>query len=265
MDQSQDGLLQDILEASEYLQNRMDEARKRGYDISSLYFAHHYIPHEIVKDLIDEIDCFFNKNKPTKKQRQDAGYKLEELALATFSSLKGWSSVKSYQSANAQYDLLLSGEGPEWENALSLLPLKLPQHTTSIVVEAKATKRKVNDAQFARLCSLMHTNLDTTSVIGVFFTLKGASGFSTRDGKSPRNIGNARLRQLMFYAKTGKPIVVFDIHDIRTLSRNGSLLKLISHKIKDIEELTGLPTHLENWNEVLLPSKLQELHDKLHA
>jgi len=244
----------------------MESAKKLGVEFDSIYYADYYTPNKpLVQELIDEINCFYRKNRPSQKDRRDAGYKLEELALAVFHGLSGWFSIKSFQSSTAQYDLLMSGEGPEWEDILQLLTIDPRKYAVSIVVEAKATKARVDDAQFARLCSLMQNNLKKRSVLGIFFTLNGASGFPIDDTKAVKSIGYSRLRQLLFYAETNKPIVVLDIHDIQQLTENGSLLRILSRKIMEIEEQTGLPTCKEKIKEVLLPENLEKLYKKLNS
>lgn len=170
MRQTKEELEEEIMESFQDLRAKMHVYnRKYGCNYDQLHYAYFYSPDVIlVKELIDEINVYYRKSKPTQKEKQSAGYKLEELALAVFHGLKGWSSVKSYRSASSQYDLLMSGDSLEWKTMLSLLPLTIPEHSTSIVVEAKATKAKVNDAQFSRLCSIMHVSLENTSILGIF-------------------------------------------------------------------------------------------------
>lgn len=257
---SQEEWEKDLMEAHQKYRKLMQEGKDKGYEYDLIYYSTYYRPkRDFIEELIVEIDSFFQKSKPTQKARIEAGYKLEELALAVFHGLKGWFSVKNYQSSTAQYDLLMSGEGVDWQNTIGLLPLNLPSHSASIVVEVKATKKLVSDPQFARLCSLMQNNLKTSAVLGVFFTLNGASGRS----KNINNVRFSQLRQLLFYADTGKPIVIFDINDIRQLSRNGSLLRIISRKISEIEEQTRLPPSCNELEEVILPEHLMETHRKL--
>jgi len=68
------------------------------------------------------------------------------------------------------------------------------------------------------------------------------------------------MRQVIYYAKTSKPIVVLDRFDLKQLSSNGSLPLLLRRKVKEIAELTGLPTApVSEWREVLLPDYLKAL------
>jgi hypothetical protein len=252
---------EEVLEAFQKYRSKVNQYSQQGSNFDLIHYACYYKPDSIlVKNLINEIEELYQKKRPTQREKQLTGYKLEELTLAIFHGLKGWDSIKNYQSSTAQYDLLMSGNGLDWQSTLGLLPLNVPRHSSSIVVEAKATKAKVNDPQFSRLCCLMQQNLKKTSVLGVFLTLNGATGFPKSE--TLKNIGQCRLRQLVFYAETRKPIVVLDINDIRKLSESGSLLKILNAKIREIEEQTGLPTP-EDIKEVALPKHLSSLYEYL--
>lgn len=262
MKRSQEELTELIIDSHTVLIKAVTEAHAQNYDVNDIYFAYYYTPNEkVVTQLIKEIELYVKKTKPTQAESKQAGYKLEELAFAAFYGLKGCCSPKSFQSAGPQYDLLITGEGPLWNVILSTL---LPDaNGATIVVEAKATKAPVSDQQFSRLCSIMETNMPKTSALGMFFTINGASGFPKVGKPKQRTVGAARLRQLLFYARTSKPIVVLTIEDIRYLAQNGSLLRILKRKIRDIEELTGLPTEPENIDEVVLPKNLKALREKL--
>lgn len=251
----------EILEAFQKYRLKVNQYSQQGGNFDLIHYAYYYKPDSaLVKNLIDEIEKTYQKKRPTQKDKQLAGYKLEELTLVIFHGLKGWDSIKNYQSSTAQYDLLMSGNGLDWQSTLGLLPLNVPSHSSSIVVEAKATKAKVNDPQFSRLCCLMQQNLKKTSILGIFLTLNGATGFPRNNVL--KNVGQCRLRQLVFYAETRKPIVVLDLNDIRKLSEPGSLLKILNAKIREIEEQTGLPA-TEDIKEVALPKHLSSLYEHL--
>ena len=253
-----------VLSAHRTLRDLLKEGQEQGYELDEMHFSFYYTPRrDILSRVIQDIESHVAKPKPTQAESKQAGYKLEELALVVFHGLKGWSSLKSYQSAGPQYDLLISGSGVEWTTALTMLSLELKEGSSTILVEAKATKSKVSDQQVARLCSLIETNLSTSSALGIFFTLNGASGFPKSGVQKQRTAGASRLRQLLFYAKTGKPIVVMDIDDIRSLTENGSLLRILERKIRDIEELTGLPIATQEVREIVLPENLAELKTEL--
>ena len=129
-----------------------------------------------------------------------------------------------------------------------------------IVIEAKAKNSKLPDKDFARLCSIMNENY-TGAGLGIFFTLKGATGFPDKNSSvRQRKISDCRLRQALFHAKTGKFIVVLDREDILELEKNGTLLQILTRKIRDLRELSGIPTApIEQFVEIDLPSHLKEL------
>lgn len=180
--------------------------------------------------------------------------------MLVFKGLKGIQTIKSFQSAGPQYDLLVSGDDLPWSLVCKILYLNLNQR--DIVIEAKATKAPVPDKQFARLCSIMELNLQGAG-LGIFFTLNGATGFPKQgDSKRQRAIRDCKLRQILFHAKTNKMIVVLDKDDISGLTNNGTLIQILTRKIKDLFELSGLPTTpAEQFQEIDLPEHLKILYD----
>ncbi|NET61013.1 MAG: hypothetical protein F6K47_34255 [Symploca sp. SIO2E6] len=196
---------------------------------------------------------------PTQSERIRGGELLEQIAFLVFQGLKGATSFKSFQSPGPQYDLLVSGDQLEWLCVCKLLYLK--ENQRGIVVEAKAIKKALPDKQFARLCSIMELNLSSTVGLGVFFTLNGASGFPKNESSRQRSIRDCRLRQILFHAKTQKFIVVLDKNDIFELGKNGSFIQLLSRKIRDLCELSGLPTtSICEPKEIDLPNHLKPLY-----
>jgi hypothetical protein len=251
MAESQDSLVENILESLQKL-----DARTTNVDplLSYLYNTKPSLHDHLIK-----LETFLTLTSPSKKERQDAGYLLEKIALLAFSGLKGYTCVKSFQSAGPQHDLLISGDALKWSTLCKTLNMN--DRCDCILIESKATENKVDDSQFARLCNVIDLNLTQTG-IGVFFTLNGASDFPEPNKPRQRKIiGNARLRQALFFAKTGKPIIVFDKTDILMLGKNGSLPSIIKRKIRDIQELSGMPcAPVETYIEVDLPSHLLNLN-----
>jgi hypothetical protein len=199
-------------------------------------------------------------NALTNKETQKAGTLLEQIVVLVFQGLKGVQSIKSFQSAGPQYDLLVSGHDFEWQEVSDALYLKRNQR--DIVIEAKATKDPLPDKQFARLCSIMEHNLSGAG-LGIFVTLNGATGFPQRNSKErQKKVSDCRLRQIIFHARTNKIIIVLDKEDLFELSKNGTLIELLIRKIKDLSELSGLPTaSVEHWQEdVDLPPHLQAVY-----
>lgn len=192
------------------------------------------------------------------KIRQEAGYLMESLAVLSFQSLAGWSDLKSYQSAGPQHDLVIEGSSIEWQLLLHYLGLASPAQQ-AVVVEVKAVKARLADHEFARLCAIMDYNLPHAG-LGVFLTWAGASGFPQRLGRASRVLRDCRMRQVIYFARTSKPVIVFDECDIRQLSTSGSLPLLIRRKVREISELTGLPTAPVNeFKQVVLPDYLGKL------
>lgn len=191
--------------------------------------------------------------KLTRAQVQQMGYLLEVIALLAFQELLGVKSVKAFESAGPQHDLLVNGRGNGWAAVCTELRLKAG---TGILVECKATTAKVGDPEFQRLGSIVSHHHSKTVGLGVFFSIAGATGFPERGQKGRvLTLKDARVTQVIVYHRTDKPLIVFDWEDIRQLDQHGSLIKLLEGKIREIEEQTGTPTALPSEpNEVLLPA-----------
>lgn len=189
--------------------------------------------------LITELDDLMAEPR-NDTMRKRAGEIMEMIAMLSFMALSGTSTIKSFQSAGPQIDLLVEGSDLHWKLVRKYCYFR--KRRRGLVVEAKATGEKVNDAVFARLCAIMDHNLPHVG-LGVFFTFNGASGFPTPESsRSLRTLKDCRLRQALYYARTRKPVIVFDSMDIRQLAQNGSLPQLVHEKVKEISEATGWAT-----------------------
>ena len=252
MSKSQQELVSDILESLKLL-----DADSPAVEPLLSYL---YIANPFLSNLLEQLDVFLNKKRPTEKERQDAGYLLEKIALVAFTSLEGYSDVSSFQSAGPQHDLLITGDTTKWITLCKVLHIETA--CRSLLLEVKATKNKVDDSQFARLCSIMRENLTETG-LGVFFTLKGATGFPKTDTDTrQKKISDARLRQVIFYAHTQKSIVVLDKEDIFALNKNGSLPSILVRKIRDIRDLSGLEIPpVNDLKKIDLPRHLLTLYE----
>ena len=250
---SQEELVQSVIEALALL-DKNDPA-------SDQLASYLYIADRRLSDYLDQLREFTQLESPTLPESKKGGELLEQIAFLTFQGLKGATSLKSFQSAGPQYDLLVSGDQPAWLHVCNLLYLK--ENQRGIVVEAKATKQRLPDKQFARLCSIMELNLSSIVGLGVFFTLKGAAGFPERGSSRQRTIRDCRLRQVLFHAKTQKLIVVLDKDDIFELGKNGTLIQILVRKIRDLCELSGLPTPpVDEPKEMIdLPNHLKQLDE----
>ena len=222
-----------------------------------------YTPNPQISSYLTQLKTHLQIDRPTREQKQQAGYLLEKIIVLAFQGLPGLSEIKNYQSGSHQYDLLVSGDDDLWNIVCDRLYLKKSQDNQNcrgILIEAKAIGASVSSAQFARLCSMMNLNFCDTVGLGVFFTIQGASGFPRRGDRRFRCIKDARLCQVIFKAKSGKNIVVLDKDDIFELDKNGSLIKILIRKIKEIEELSGLATtSVDEPIDVDLPSHLKDL------
>lgn len=218
-----------------------------------------YKPDNKLSEYLDKLRVFTELNTPTRRQTQEAGKLLEQIVLLLFKGLKGVQSIKSFQSAGPQYDLLVSGDDIGWKGVCKTLYLEWEKR--DIVIEAKATRSPLEDHQFARLCSIMEHNLRGAG-LGIFVTLNGASGFPQRGDSRQRRVSDCRLRQIIFHAKTKKIIVVLDKEDLLQLKKNGALIEILTRKIRDLSELSGLDTiPVEQFQEIDLPHHLKMLHD----
>jgi len=223
-----------------------------------------YIPDPILEDYLTKLRIFLNILKPTNEEVTKAGYLLEEIALICFCGLTGFTTVKSFRSPSAQYDLVISGDTLHWTSICKFLYLDSTQR--DIVIEVKAITDSLPDSQFSRLCNIMSISL-TNAGLGIFFTLNGASGFPEAGQPRQQKIGNSRFRQVVFYASTKKAIIVLDKDDIFALNQNGSLITLLIRKIRDLHELSGIPNApVEEFVEVDLPespSKLKQIYTQI--
>jgi len=248
---SQEELVQSVIDSLELL-NKNDPA------LDNLV-SYLYIPDRRLSEYLDQLREFTKLQNPTPSESKMGGELLEQIAFLAFQGLKGATSFKNFQSPGPQYDLLVSGDQLAWLCVCKLLYLK--ENQRGIVVEAKAIKDRLPDKQFARLCSIMELNLSSIVGLGVFFTLNGASGFPKKDSSRQRSISDCRLRQVLFHAKTQKFIVVLDKNDIFELGKNGSLIQIIVRKIRDLCELSGLPTpSISEYEEIDLPNHLKPLY-----
>lgn len=194
----------------------------------------------------------------TKKQTQQLGYTLEKVALLVFQSLVGINSIKSYQSAGPQHDLVVKGLDECWRTVCETINVAAPG---GMLVEAKATGGPVGDKEFERLGNIVTHHLGKTIGIGIFLALEGASGFPKHGQKvRTRSLQAARVTQLIVYHAAKKPIVVLDWEDIKTLDHAGALITVLERKVREIEEMSGAPKPLPTEPvDVDLPKHLKPL------
>ncbi|MGJ5628229.1 hypothetical protein [Nostoc sp. CALU 1950] len=250
---SQEELVQSALDTLALL-NRDDPASDK---LASFLYT---VKDSRLSKYLEQLKDFTQLKNPTLPQSKQAGELLEQIVCLVFRGLQGATSFKSFQSAGPQYDFLVSGDQTAWLYVCNQLYLK--ENQRGIVIEAKATKERLPDKQFARLCSILDLNLSSTVGLGIFFTLNGAAGFPQSGDTRQRAISDCRLRQVIFHAKTQKRIVVLDKNDIFELGKNGSLIQILVRKIRDLDELSGLPTtSVEQTQEIDLPDHLKHLYE----
>jgi len=215
-----------------------------------------YQPDTVLIERLDQFDKWC-----VAQTGEDPGRLMEEITLLAFRCLKGFESVKSYQSYAAQIDLLISGSTPAWILILKILHIDIRHR--SIVVEAKNINKKVDDKQFSRFCHHIQNTFTNTAQLGVFFTRLGATGFREREKGNnnvrQRSLRDAQATQVLFHARNNKYVVVFDKDDILSLCKRGSLIKILEEKIRCIEEWTGLPSQdTSSIPEIDLPKHLSK-------
>jgi hypothetical protein len=255
--QTQDEWVQSVISALEKI-NPDDSAAEN-------LASYLYVADPRMSGHLDELrsclaDLSSNSISKHRKQiiRLKSGKILERISYLAFRGLRGATVFKSFQSAGPQYDLIVSGDNEGWMAVCKVFYMSFSER--DILIEAKARNSKVDDQQFARLCSLMEINLRQQSGLGIFFSLAGATGFPEKETRQ-RSLRDAKLRQVLFTEKTGKRIIVLSKKDIFSLGENASLTKIIVRKIRDIGENAGLETLPVSVEEIDLPAHLQELHD----
>jgi hypothetical protein len=214
-----------------------------------------YQPDEVLVDRIDDYNAWLQSG-----EGEDAGKLMEEIAYLAFRCLKGWDSMKSFQSHAPQHDLVITGSSELWYALME--HLHLPKTGRVILVEAKNLGGSVSDAQFTRLCAIIADKYRETAHLGVFFTREGISGFpappeNEHQAVRQRYLRDARASQIIFHASTNKFVVALGDSDIQQLVETGSLPRILEAKIRDVEDTSGLPLHFnEQGQETDLPQHL---------
>ena len=244
-----------LLQEIERLVNLLDEQNPSLADHASFL----YVSDSRITEYIERLEELIDTKGKSQNRNKQIGETLEQISHLAFQSIKGVTSLKSYRSAGPQYDLVVNGNSSAHWSIISKV-LLLNQSRPDILVECKATKSKVTDQQFSRLCNLMDVNISTAD-LGVFFSINGATGFPSAKRKSRQTtIGAAKLRQVLYHANTKKKVIVLDLNDIRKLGTNGSFIRILNRKIRDITELSGMPIFdPEKVKEVDLPPHLSML------
>jgi hypothetical protein len=208
---------------------------------------------------------------------EDAGQLMEEIAYLAFRCLKGRGELNSYQSYDAQHDLVVDGNQELWNQLMDYL--HLPRTGRTILVEAKNKKNKksnklragnqevetkVSAKEFSRLCAVIQNKFTTTCHLGIFFTRFGASGFPHEDRSI--TLSFAWATQVIFHAITEKFVVVLTHKDILSLVNKGALPRILEEKIREVEAAKARGMTFENNYEgqkrPILPPHLAKYEEK---
>ena len=239
-----------VLQLLSALEHLRDNEAARDQIASALY-----VPHPSLPRVLSAVRKLWNKKRRTEVEAKQLGRHMERLASLAFRGLRGWDVLKSYRSPTAQYDLLVNGSDEYWRAVCSTL--RLASRRRGMLVEVKGTVGEIDNSQFLRLCGTLHIQFPRTIAIGIFFTLSGATGFPTLEARQQHKIGQARLQQVLFYARHKTPVVVLTWHDLLKLTAPGSLVRILSAKIRDIEELGNPKLGTRTLEEVELPEHMR--------
>lgn len=167
---------------------------------------------------------------------QEIGESMERVAALILRGARWLERPRSFQSTSAQYDLICSVE-PHLGLVLRLV-LGLDFEFSSFIVEAKAESEVLSNTHFLRLCHLVCSASDI-SQIGIFFTMRGASGFPSKSKSSLRKVSDCWLSQLLFYARYQRFVLVFDLGDIDELCQEGSFVRFLKQKMDAVRTQYG--------------------------
>lgn len=196
----------------------------------------------------------------TRTERTEAGELLEQIAFVAFDSIDCIEKIRSFPGALGQYDLYASGRDNLWLTLAERIGLQ--SNAPGLLIECKAREDKVDDPSFSRVCAILQQEMYGAAGMGVFFTISGATGFPEPGEAAQQKIGDARLRQALFHARTGKPVVVFTAAEILELDEPGALILALERKIEDIGLLPGTVTaNVKVKKECQLPKHLIEASD----
>ncbi len=170
----------------------------------------------------------YTTTKARRAAKQEAGYIMEEVAFLAFRGISGAGAPECWRNPGFQIDLLVSSTDELYTCALQTV-LNRDDRPFGILVECKATEGRVDEATFSRLCCIFEQNLSAVVGLGVFFTLKGATGW-----KAGKVVSEARLRQVVHAARTGRPVVVLDEEDVFQLDKPGALLRILQMRVKEV-------------------------------
>jgi len=236
----------------EHILNKSDQGSPNANINKDKACTYFYCPSKSLISVLNEFKNNLEILEPNSEEYKIRGELLEKVAYKSFQCLSHANRFKSFQSSGGpQYDLVVYSDKKGWKNVLNSLFVNNPDRNDTILIECKAKSSKVNDEIFSRLCCIMDHNIMNAG-IGIFFSLSGATGFPNAFGSRQNKLGQCKLRQIIYFARTQKYIIVFDQQDIFSLDQPGSLYKLIREKIREIFLQEGITTteRLENFSEL---------------
>lgn len=176
--------------------------------------------------LVSAVLALTKGDSPDDRQRR--GALLEEVAVVLFAGVYAVpaSGIESWRGPMGQHDLLVRASdtlgGADLKEALF-------GHRFDLLIEAKATKGKVDVGIMHKLCGSLSGHFQSTASIGIFLALEGITG----GGK--RTTAEAQLVRMLFYARTQKPIIVIDKNDLKRLAGGENLLGMMKVKLQQLE------------------------------
>lgn len=175
----------------------------------------------------------------TRTERACAGKLLESITALAFAGLRGVSRMEQVKTKAAEYDLVVSGSriDPSWDAVCRALKFKKNRDT--ILVEVKAIRPTVSDAQFLRFCALIDAHFKSDVGLGVFVTLNGASGFPGTPKHIPSGLRDAYMHHALYYARRRVPVVVLRYEHVMQLGSAGALLNVLVEEIYETKLLAG--------------------------
>jgi len=213
----------------------------------------------------NELAAFSEMPASSSTARVARGHALEAIVALAFAGLGGVRELKSFAAAGAQYDLLVGGAvlDPAWACVRNFLDL--PADRDDVLVEVKATEGPITSQQVLRLCALISGPFAPSVGLGVLVCPSGATGHPTPGRRAP-SLRQARLHQVLYEAKTGTPIVVLDQSDMDAFAVAGGLLRRLSFRRRELQQLHGLSEPImEGPIEVDLPSHMTAAAEWLRA
>lgn len=227
---------EDLVDAFLKAAEELPEAERINASIFDL-LGLHAAPKSMLTSL-QTAEALNSKKRRSATENKLLGESLEQVAVYMSWCLRS-DKPESFQSAGPQFDLVSRSDTVLWKKHLG--PALVGGPLEGILWECKATKSPVDDQQVARLAGILDHSLPSVGLCLVL-SLKGASGTaSLKAGR--RVLSDARLRQILYHMRPhGKPIVVFDLDELKRVAAGENLARMIRRKILELEEMRATPS-----------------------